>query len=77
MDEIEENGLVFTPVSENNKQWTILDLNYGCSIGRLCLEQGPGWILDQFGTKFLDLGQMSTIIQFTKDIDAGMVTNET
>lgn len=68
LNEIELHGLVFTKISDQ-PVWKILDLSYGRVIGHLGLREGPGYILDMNANgSWLDFGQMSTIVEFIKNL---------
>lgn len=65
MKEEEVSGLIIR--TRDDHIFYIVDINYGCRIGIMRFEEGPGWVLDQIDTNFLDLNQMKTIHDYFKD----------
>jgi hypothetical protein len=59
LDKFEYDGLLVTYDVELNCYY-LTDMNYMCPIGRLRLDEGPGWVL-AIQTTFLDGHEMQTI----------------
>lgn len=61
---VDDGGIRFEQVKDT---WQVLDYNYGCELGTIVLEGGPGWIFKPVAD-FLDAGQLRSLAKFVESL---------